>query len=125
MSIVSATLAPSAGLPGIDVGGELLRVVLSLIGIVLLILVAGWLSRRLQARQFLSGRRLRSLESMPVGARERVLLVEADGTRLLLGVGAGGVRTLHVFDGAAPAPTLPEVPAAPNFGDLLNRWKRK
>ena len=120
-----ATPASSAALPGIDVGGELLRVVLSLVGIVLLILVAGWLSRRLQARQFLGGRRLRSLESMPVGARERVLLVEADGTRLLLGVGAGGVRTLHVFDGAAPAPTLPEAPAVPNFGDLLNRWKRK
>jgi flagellar protein FliO/FliZ len=120
-----ATPASSVALPGIDVGGELLRVVLSLVGIVLLILVAGWLSRRLQARQFLNGRRLRNLESMPVGARERVLLVEADGIRLLLGVGAGGVRTLHVFDGSAPAPSLPEAPAVPNFGDLLSRWKRK
>ena len=112
--------APSA--PDIDAGGELLRVVLSLAGIVLLIFVAGWMSRRLQARQFTGGRRLRCLETLSVGTRERVLLLDADGKRVLIGVGTGGVRTLHVYDGVAPA--APEPALTPSFGELLGRWRR-
>jgi len=33
----------------------------------------------------------------PVGARERVVVVEVDGTWLLLGVGGGNVRLLHTW----------------------------
>ncbi|MGC1547644.1 MAG: flagellar biosynthetic protein FliO [Rhodanobacter sp.] len=115
--------APSPSMPDINVGGELVRVVLSLAGIVVLIFAAGWLSRRMQARQIGGGRRLRCLEAMPVSSRERVLLLEADGKRLLIGVGAGGVRTLHVYDGQAPEGEV-ERPAAPNFSELLGRWRR-
>jgi flagellar protein FliO/FliZ len=96
---------------------------LSLLGIVVMIFGAGWLSRRLQGRTTLSGRRLRCVESMAVGARDRVLLIDADGKRLLVGVGQGGMRTLHVYEGVAPSI---EPPAAPpvGFAELLGRWKR-
>lgn len=106
----------------INVGGELLRVLVSLAGIVALIFVAGWFSRRLQARTSPGGRRLRCVETMAVGARDRLLLIDADGKRLLVGVGQGGMRTLHVYDGAAPEDT--PVPPMPGFGDVLARWKR-
>ena len=106
----------------INVGGELVRVVLSLVAIVALIFAAGWLSRRLQARTSPGGRRLRCVETMAVGARDRLMLIDADGKRLLVGVGQGGMRTLHVYDGAAPAET--PAPPAPGFGDVLARWKR-
>ncbi|WP_232823535.1 flagellar biosynthetic protein FliO [Dyella sp. C9] len=117
-----ALALPVATVPELNVGGELVRVLLSLLGIVALIFAAGWLSRRLQSRTAPGGRRLRCVESMAVGARERVLLVDADGKRLLLGVGQGGVRTLHVYDGAAPE-AVP-APPMPGFGDVLARWKR-
>ncbi|KZC20586.1 flagellar biosynthesis protein FliO [Rhodanobacter denitrificans] len=122
-----AALAPVA-LPAADVnvGGELVRVLLSLAAVVALIFVAGWLSRRLQARSRPGGRRIRCVEAMAVGARERVLLLDADGKRLLVGVGPGGMRTLHVYDGTSAEPMAAEPAPAPlpAFGELLARWKR-
>ncbi|WP_404615338.1 flagellar biosynthetic protein FliO [Rhodanobacter hydrolyticus] len=118
-------LAPAA-LPAADinVGGELLRVLLSLVAVVALIFVAGWLSRRLQARSRPGGRRIRCVETMAVGARDRVLLLDADGKRLLVGVGPGGMRTLHVYEGAAPVEAdPPALPAVPDIAQLLSRWK--
>ncbi|WP_017463602.1 flagellar biosynthetic protein FliO [Dyella ginsengisoli] len=109
-----------------NVGAELLRVVLSLAGIIGLIFAAGWLSKRLQARTVPGGRRIRCVETLAVGARDRVLLLEAHGKRLLVGAGPGGLRTLHVFDGELPPPEEAATPAAPvpGFAELLHRWKR-
>ena len=127
MSIVMTVLAraPAASVPDINVTGELIRVVLSLGAIVALIFAAGWLTRRLQSRQFVGGRRLRCVESMSISARERVLLIEADGKRLLVGVGAGGVRALHVYDGTVPVETAPVPVPVPPFAELLSRLGRK
>jgi len=124
ISASSAALAQIATpvVPDDNVAGELLRVVLSLVAIVVLIVAAGWMTRKLQGRQMIGGSRLRCLESMSVGARDRVLLLDADGKRLLIGVGAGGVRTLHVYDGEAPV-TVVEPVAAPNFSELLGKWR--
>jgi len=127
MNIVMTVLAraPAASVPDINVAGELIRVVLSLGAIVALIFAAGWLTRRLQSRQFVGGRRLRCVESMSISARERVLLIEADGKRLLVGVGAGGVRALHVYEGAVPVETAPAPAPMPPFAELLSRLGRK
>ena len=127
MSIMQAALAhaPMASVPDVDVTGELIRVVLSLGGIVALIFAAGWLTRRLQSRQFIGGRRLRCVETMTISARERVLLIEADGKRLLVGVGAGGVRALHVYEGAAPVEETQAPVVLPPFAELLSRLGRK
>lgn len=127
MSLALALLAraPTVSVPDIDVTDELIRVVLSLGGIVVLIFAAGWLTRRLQSRQFIGGRRLRCIETMPISARERVLLIEADGKRLLVGVGAGGVRALHVYEGSLPVEEAPKPVAVTPFAELLGRLGRK
>jgi flagellar protein FliO/FliZ len=107
--------------------GELVRVVLSLLGIIGLILAAGWLTRRMQRRHGVAGRRIRCVETFAVGARERLLLLDADGKRLLIGMGPGGMRTLHVYDGTPAEPVAATPPATlpmPAFGELLARWKR-
>lgn len=119
--------APAIASPDVNVGAELLRVVLSLLGIIVLILVAGWLSRRVQGRGAPGGRRIRCLETFAVGSRDRLLLIHADGQRLLIGVGQGGMRTLHVYEGSEPAPAeaaAPGVPVVPVFSELLSRLRR-
>lgn len=119
--------AAPAAMPEFNAAGELVRVVLSLLGIIGLILAAGWLTRRMQRRHGVAGRRIRCVETFAVGARERLLLLDADGKRLLIGMGPGGMRTLHVYDGAPAEPVSIEQPAAPSlpaFGELLARWKR-
>ena len=125
--MLALIFAAPAAAPDINVGGELLRVLLSLAAVIALIFVAGWMSRRLQARTLPGGRRIRCVETFAVGARERVLLLDADGKRLLVGVGQGGMRTLHVYEGAAPVDANPPapLPVAPNFAQLLSRWKGK
>jgi flagellar protein FliO/FliZ len=67
------------------------------------------------------------VETCAVGARDRVMLIDADGKRLLIGVGQGGMRTLHVYEGEAPVDANPPAPtpAVPNFAQLLSRWKGK
>ncbi|NUO72388.1 MAG: flagellar biosynthetic protein FliO [Frateuria sp.] len=124
--MLALILAAPAAAAEVDVGGELLRVLLSLAAVIALIFVAGWTSRRLQARSLPGGRRIRCVETFAVGARERVVLLDADGKRLLIGVGQGGLRTLHVYEGAAPADAAPpqDAPPVPNFAQLLSRWKR-
>jgi flagellar protein FliO/FliZ len=127
MSIMMTAWArtPVANVPDINVTGELIRVMLSLGAIVALIVAAGWLTRRLQARQVGGGRRLRCIETMPISTRERVLLIEADGKRLLVGVGAGGIRALHVYEGTVPVEAAPAPAPLPPFAELLGRLGRK
>ena len=125
MSTLALMLAAAPAAAEFNPAGELVRVILSLFGIIALIMAAGWLTRRLQRRPGVGGRRIRCVETFAVGARERLLLIDADGKRLLLSTGAGGTRTLHVYDGAAPAMDEPEpVRPLPTVGDLLARWKR-
>jgi flagellar protein FliO/FliZ len=120
--------APAVVAPDINVGGELLRVILSLVGIIVLILIAGRLTRRLQARGSRGGgRRIRCMETFAVGARDRLLLLEVDGQRLLIGAGQGGMRTLHVYEGGSPSTIETAASAAvpvPVFAELLARWRR-
>ena len=115
--------APAAAPVEVNTGAELLRVTLSLLGVVALIFVVGWLSRRAQGRIRPGGRRIRCLESMPVGVKERVMLLEIGGTQLLVGASPGGLRTLHVL----ATPILDDTPptATPTgFRDLLAQWKK-
>ncbi len=119
--------APPVAATDLNVGGELARVILSLLGIIALILAAGWLSRRLQHRPGACGRRIRCIETFSAGARDRLLLLDADGKRLLVGIGPGGMHTLHVYDGVVSAPAEAAPPAAPlpGFAELLARWMHR
>ncbi|MCE5231821.1 MAG: flagellar biosynthetic protein FliO [Mizugakiibacter sp.] len=117
----STAAAPAAA--GASLAGELLRVVLSLAGVVVLILVAGWLTRRLQGGARPGARRLRCIESLNVGVKERVLLVQVGERQLLLGVAPGRVSTLHVLEAPLPEPAATAAPA-PGFAQLLAQLRR-
>jgi len=66
---------------------------------------------------------LRALESIAIGMKERVVLVQAGEKQLLIGVAPGNVRTLHVFDEAI-APTTQAAPSpAAAFKTVLSQWR--
>ncbi|GAQ26442.1 flagellar biosynthetic protein FliO [Ralstonia insidiosa] len=87
-----------------------------------MIVAAGWLLRRLQQRAGMGpGRRSQVVSVVAqqmLGAREKVVVVEVDGTWLLLGVTQHNVQTLHTL----PRPIEPATPAEPNAnsGDGAN-----
>ncbi len=127
MNTVALILAAApAATTEFNAAGELVRVIFSLVGVIAIILVAGWLTRRIQRRRPAGGgRRIHCVESFAVGTRDRLLLLDADGKRMLIGIGATGMRTLHVYDGTVPDDDRPQVPgpAKPVFADMLARLR--
>jgi len=89
-----------------------------------LILAMAWLLKRSGRFQAAAGGGLRILGGLSMGSRERVVLIQAGDTQLLLGVAPGRVQTLHVLD--TPLQTRDTQPAAgfaEQLGRLLNKDK--
>jgi flagellar protein FliO/FliZ len=126
-ALMAAPVVAPAATPAVDSGAELVRVLISLLGVVALIFFVGWLSRRAQVRVRPGGRKIRVIESMPVGIKEKVMLLEVGGTQILVGASpTGGLHTLHVL--ATPvqedATPMGNAPVARGFRDVLSQWKR-
>jgi flagellar protein FliO/FliZ len=94
----------------VQVIGSLLLVFICLFGVV-------YFLRRFNGVSRASGSVLRVLGTASVGQREKVVLIDAGGEQLLLGVAQGSVRTLHVFD--EPIVTADEATASPAFAEVL------
>lgn len=71
---------------------------LGLFVIVGLIVGMAWLMRRMSNVSGLNAGHLKVLAGVSVGQRERVVLIQAGDTQLLVGVAPGAVRTIHVMD---------------------------
>lgn len=78
--------------------GDVLQIFVALVFVLVLIGFAAWLLRKFSVTGFGNTGALRLLSSVSVGQRERIVLVQAGETQILLGVAQGSVRTLHVFD---------------------------
>jgi flagellar protein FliO/FliZ len=74
------------------------EVALGLALVVVVIFAIAWAMRRMVPGAGGGTGALRVLAALPLGPRERLLLVEAAGKQLLLGVTAQQVNTLHTFD---------------------------
>ncbi len=140
-SVVATTSAPAQAVPltlqpatpvqigahapqGPGLGGAFLALVL----VLGLIVGLGWLLKRLPGSGFRQADGLRVVASIPLGAKERAAVVQVGGEQLLLGIGAGGVRTLHVLPQPlpdAPTPQLPSFKTLPDFKQLLAQRLRK
>ncbi len=99
--------------------GGLLRVTLALIVVLGAVLAAAWLARRVRAGRGTDGATLEIMAQLPLGARERAVLIRVGARELLLGVAPGNVRTLHVLEPrSAPAGAASDTAAdtAPGTG---------
>ena len=124
----AAPTMPAAAGEGGGAGG-LLRVSVALLIVLAAVLCTAWLARRVRGLTAAGNGGLEILSQLPLGARERAVLIRVGDRQLLLGVGNGGVRTLHVLDapgssggpgGAAPPAPL-RTPVRPTFRELLLR----
>ncbi len=80
--------------PGIEGLGRTLAALALILG---LILGGGWLLKRLGAARPGAGGLVKVLGGASLGGRERVVVVEVEGERLVLGVSPGRVQALHVL----------------------------
>jgi flagellar protein FliO/FliZ len=106
---------------------------LAFVAVAALIPVALWVLKRLQGGNRGGARPVSLAGGLTLGPRERVVVVEADGRRWMLGVTGQTISLLAELERTAPAQagadaTTPgQVPAAfpPNpFAQILERLKR-
>ncbi|HIJ21882.1 MAG: flagellar biosynthetic protein FliO [Gammaproteobacteria bacterium] len=77
---------------------QLFQTFFSLLLVVLLIIGIAWVLRRSGRFGIALGGQLRAVGGLSLGGRDRILLVDAGGTHLLLGISpGGGIQTLYVF----------------------------
>jgi flagellar protein FliO/FliZ len=76
-------------------GGRLVEIFLGLFAVLLLIGVIAWVVRRMPGLTRSADGSMRVIAGIPVGQRERILLVEVGGEQLVVGVAPGRVELLH------------------------------
>jgi flagellar biosynthetic protein FliO len=103
-----ATVSQPSAVPG----SPLLQVSGALFGIIAFILIVAWLAKRFGlAGKTPHARGLKVSASTSLGPRERVVIVEVEDARLVLGVTASQITVLHKLP---PAPeTVPENAESP------------
>ena len=94
-------------LPAVVSGGMLTQLTLGLVVVLALAVGLSWLLRR---HVLPRGGAIRVIGGLPLGSRERLLLVEVDEVRLLIGVTSQQIQTLHVFPPALPFTLAPPPP---------------
>lgn len=111
-----------AVIPG---SGMVTQLTLGLAVVLALLLGLTWLLRRYALPQ--DGGAIQVIGALPLGSRERLLLIEVDRVRLLIGVTASQIQALHVFpappDYATVAPSFrvtPDSPSAESAHDRLD-----
>jgi flagellar protein FliO/FliZ len=113
--------------------GSLVRVTLALIVVLGAVFAAAWFSRRMHGVGSSRSAALEVIAQLPLGPRERAVLVRVGAQQVLLGVASGNVRALHVLPpGAAQLPQIgatsgmqdapagvPEAMQRPTFKSML------
>lgn len=102
LSLASLSLPlVAADVPAVDSAANLGRTMLGLGVVIALVFGLAWVARRVSAMRGLSGSGggpIQVVGQLALGTRERLLLVEVDGKRVLLGVVPGSITRLDASD---------------------------
>jgi flagellar protein FliO/FliZ len=113
-SSLPSSLTGAADVSALAAMGKIAFALLVIVGVIFL---CAWLIRRWGPGGGAFGQRIKLIAAKAVGTKERVVIVEVEGTWLVLGVSAGGISKLHELpaDKAAPAPAGPVGPMGDTF----------
>lgn len=111
--------ANSATEQGANAGsGNFTQVLLGLLAVLGLMAATAWLLKRFGVRQFTGTAPVKIVGGVSVGARERILVVEAAGQWIVVGVTPGRINALATMPRQEIAPE-PPAPIAKNFSEWL------
>jgi flagellar protein FliO/FliZ len=93
---VQETLATTA--PALNTQDQLIQVSLSLVAVLIVIYALAWLIKRNRGVQGLASLPIKTLAVLPMGVKEKIVLIEVGGKQILLGLTAHNINTLASFD---------------------------
>lgn len=97
--------------------GDMVSMVLSLIMVLVLIIALAFFVKKLNPN-LANSDEFKVVRSLPLGSRERLMVVEIDNAQHLLGVTPHSINYLHKLETPLSEKELPEL--AKQFGKLLN-----
>lgn len=109
-----------SGFVGSGIGG-LVQALFGLAVVVGLILACGWAARRFGMQHIGGSHVLKVVSSVAVGQRERVVVVEVEGTWLVLGVAGGSVQALHQLPAGQASASTEKARARATLSELLKK----
>ena len=111
-------VAPAVAASSLFTSDYLLQVIGSFVLVIVLLFGALLFLRRFNGVGRSLGGKMQVISSIGLGQRERAVLLQVGDQQILVGVAAGNVRTLHVFDEACELDA--EEVKAPSFSEV---WK--
>ncbi|RXR02643.1 flagellar biosynthetic protein FliO [Pseudoxanthomonas composti] len=114
--------------PAASSASGLLGGVMALLLVLGLILGLAWLLKRMPGSAFRQNEQLKLIATLPLGTRERAVVVQVGQQQLLLGVSAGSVTLLQTLPEplqVPPSPQLADLKKLPDFAQLLAQRMRK
>ncbi len=108
--VLAAGDGKPAPMPSPLSGTELLSMSMNLLLVIGAILLFGWIYSRSQGLRAARNGHFRVLAAQPLGAKEKVVLLQVGEQQVVVGISPGGMNTLLV-------PEKPVVPLAPASGD--------
>lgn len=114
-----ANTSPGLSTAGSGLEASVSRLLVGLLLVIGLIVLLGWLARRMQLIPRQEGKAIRIVATQPLGPRERLLLVQVGREQVLLGLCHGQLTPLHVLAEPVdfPEPSVDEV--RPDFAQRL------
>ncbi|MGH8299802.1 MAG: flagellar biosynthetic protein FliO [Steroidobacteraceae bacterium] len=115
--------APPAAAAAAPVGASgLASVTIALVIVLAAIFAVAWLARRVRGVGNRVGNAIDVLADVPIGPKERAVLLKVGAEQVLIGVAPGRVSALHVLREPVEIPKAAATsPAAASFGALLKR----
>ncbi|NIE75439.1 flagellar biosynthetic protein FliO [Pantoea sp. Ap-967] len=116
LAVPASLGAPAGDLVGLGLLG---KTALALGVVMACVLLCGWLASRLGARPSSTAKRVQVVASTRLGQREKVVVVDVEGRRLVLGVTAQQVSCLCDLPAPAAASETEAEPAGRGFAQRL------
>lgn len=105
--------------------GNAVSVIGSLLFVLAALFVCAWLMRRGAHRLGHGASKIAVISQLPLGIKEKVVLLRVGEQNILVAYAGGNLRTLHAWVGDEPADIDLPPTTALNFGDYLSRLTSK
>jgi len=117
------TVTEAIGQPATPGVGGLAQVTLALLIVLVAVFAVAWVVKRMRGFGNRVGNAIDVIADIPLGQKERAVLLKVGKTQILIGVAPGQVNTLHVLAepiDLTPPPASPTDPR-PSFKQLMMR----